>query len=162
MKKQNKKLLLMSISQLIAGIQKHFTTASVIVANQTYTGTQLVAVLQPLADLIAVTTASRAAWLSDSAAEVKALAQANEFLSSLQQAVYAAYGNAVATLADFGLPPRTRKAPTAAVKAEAAAKAHATRVARGEIGKNKRAKIEAPAAPAGTSPTPTATPTAAK
>jgi ABC-type transporter Mla subunit MlaD len=156
MKTSNKKLFLMSITQLIAGIQKHFASASVIVANQTYTGPQLVAVLQPLADLVSATTASRAAWQSDSAAETKAIAQANEFLSSLQQAVYAAYGNAVATLADFGLPPHKRTAPTAAVKAAAALKAKATRIARGEVGTKKRATIEAPATTAGTSPTPPA------
>jgi len=154
MNQSNKKLLLVSINQLIAGIQKHFTTASVIVANQTYTSSQLVAVLQPLADAISATTASRAEWLSDSAAEEKALASADEFLSGLQQAVYAAYGNAVATLADFGLKPHVRPVRTAASKAAAAQKAHATKVARGEIGKSKKAAIEAPASTGGASATP--------
>jgi hypothetical protein len=148
MNKSNKTLLLVSINQLIAGIQKHSSSASVVVANQTYTGPQLVSVLQPLADAVSATTASRAAWLSDAAAEEKALASASEFLSSLQQAVYAAYGNAVATLADFGLKPHTRTEPSAAVKAAAAQKAKATRQARGEVGKDKTAAIEAPASTA--------------
>jgi hypothetical protein len=145
MKQSNKKALIMSIDQLIAGIQKHIATASMIVANGTYTGAQLVAVLQPLADLVSATTAARAAWQSDVAAEKKAFAQADEFLSLLHQAIYAAYGNAVATLADFGLPPRTRKVPNAQAKAAAVEKALATKRARGEIGTNKSATP--PAAP---------------
>jgi hypothetical protein len=162
MNQSNKKSLLMSINQLIAGIGKHFATASMTIANQTYTGTQLVAVLQPLADLITATIASRATWQNDVAAEKKAFASADEFLSSLQQAVYAAYGNSVATLADFGLAPRTRQAPSAAVKAAAAAKGLATKEARGEVGKDKKATIAAPASTAGTATTPSATLTAAK
>jgi len=160
--KTSKKSLLMSIQELIAGIEKHFASASLIVANQAYTGTQLVAVLQPLADALSATTASKAAWQSDVAAERKAFTQADEFLALLHQAIYAAYGNAVASLADFGLAPRTRTTPTAEVKAAAAQKALATKKARGEIGKDKRAKIEAPATSAGTSPTPAAPLTATK
>jgi hypothetical protein len=112
MNQSNKNSLLISINQLIAGIGKHFATASMAVANQTYTGTQLVAVLQSLADLITATIASNATWQNDVAAEKKAFASSDEFLSSLQQAVYAAYGNSVATLADFGLKPRTRQVPS--------------------------------------------------
>jgi hypothetical protein len=156
MKNTDKESLLMSINLLIAGIQKHFSSATLIVANQTYTGPQLVAVLQPLADAITATVASKATYQSDVAAEKKAFAQADEFLSSLTLAVYAAYGNAVASLADFGLAPRKRTAPSAAVKAEAVKKALATKEARGEIGKDKRAEIEAPASTATTPTTPAA------
>jgi|ERR1700722_6720112 hypothetical protein len=88
MNQSNKNSLLISINQLIAGIGKHFATASMTVANQTYTGTQLVAVLQSLADLITATIASNATWQNDVAAEKKAFASSDEFLSSLQQAVY--------------------------------------------------------------------------
>jgi hypothetical protein len=151
-----KKSLLMSINQLIAGIQKHFASATLVVANQTYTGAQLVAVLQPLADAIAATVASKAAYANDVAAEKKAFAQADEFLSSLTQAVYAAYGNAVASLADFGLAPRKRTAPSAAVKAAAVKKALATKEARGEIGTSKTVETEASASTATTPATPAA------
>ncbi len=145
MQNKNKKTLLISLIDLIAGINKHYATGSLTLASKTYTGPELVAVLQPLADLLSASAASRAAWLKDVHDEEQAFAQAHELLVSLNQALYASYGNAADTLADFGLPPRTRRAPSAAVKAAAAAKARATREARGELGKRQRVKIVAEA-----------------
>jgi hypothetical protein len=163
MNQSNKNSLLISINQLIAGIGKHFATASMTVANQTYTGTQLVAVLQSLADLITATIASNATWQNDVTAEKKAFASSDEFLSSLQQAVYAAYGNSVATLADFGLKPRTRQVPSTSGEGRLRQRrASRTKEARGEVGKDKKATIAAPASTAGTSTAPSATLTAAK
>jgi len=147
---------LQAIQQLIAGIQKRLTSGSLVLVSKTYTGPQLVAVLQPLADALAVSIANRAVFRKSVADEKAAFAEAHAFLTVLHQAIYVSYGNAADALADFGLAPLTRHAPTAAVKAAAAAKARATRKARGEVGSRQQALVDAPAPEAGTSNEPAA------
>jgi hypothetical protein len=55
------------------------------------------------------------------------LGQTHQFMLDLTQAIEVQVGPAVDTLADFGLAPKKKGAPTAATKAAAVAKAKATR-----------------------------------
>jgi len=66
------------------------------------------------------------------------------------------HGNDPAILADFGLEPITRKAPTAKVAAEAVLQRAQTRVLRHTTGSKQRLEIKA--APATAAPTTTPTP----
>jgi hypothetical protein len=83
------------------------------------------------------------------------LGQTHQFMLDLEQAVEVQVGPAVDTLADFGLTPKKKGAPTAATKAAAAAKAKATRALH-KAAKTATAPVAAPAAApvpaAGTTP----------
>jgi hypothetical protein len=81
--------------------------------------------------------------------ERNARAALNPSLRQFRNYVYATFGDtqdSVEVLGDFGLAPRTRRQPTAAVKAEAQVKSKATREARGEGGKKGPAATPAPQA----------------
>ncbi len=145
----SKKVLLTSLNLLIAGIEKRFASSSLMVAGQSYTGATLVSALQPLVDALSGSATAKAAYQKAIADERQVFAQAESFVTCLHQAIYASFGQAADALADFGLAPHTRRVPSVAVKAAAAAKAKATKAARGEIGKRQRAKIEATAPAAG-------------
>jgi hypothetical protein len=61
------------------------------------------------------------------AANTVVLGQTHQFMLDLATAIEVQFGPVVDTLADFGLAPKKKGAPTAATKAAAAAKAKATR-----------------------------------
>ena len=84
------------------------------------------------------------------AANTVVLTQTHQFMLDLTQAVEVQVGQAVDTLADFGLAPKKKGAPTVATKAAAVAKAKATRA-------SHDAK-----APEATAPVPAASTTPAK
>jgi len=89
------------------------------------------------------------------AANAVVLGQTHQFMLDLATAVEVQVGPVVDTLADFGLTPKKKGAPTAATKAAAAAKAKATRALH-KAAKTATAPVAAPAAePA---PAPAATP----
>ena len=73
------------------------------------------------------------------------LGQTHQFMLDLEQAVEVQVGPAVDTLADFGLIPKKKGAPTAATKAAAAAKANATRALH-KAAKTAKAPVAEPAA----------------
>ncbi len=85
------------------------------------------------------------------------LGQTHQFMLDLTQAIEVQVGPAVATLADFGLTPKKKGAPTAATKAAAAAKARATRASH-----KPATTATAPAAPPAAAPAPAGGTTPAK
>jgi hypothetical protein len=113
------------------------------------------------ANAVETTEATHAAAV---AANKVVLAQTHQFMLDLEQAIEVQVGQAADTLADFGLTPKKKGVTTAAVKAEAAVKAKATRVLRGTKGSKQKLEVTEAApgqAPAATPATP-AGPTPAK
>jgi hypothetical protein len=73
-------------------------------------------------------------------------------VNAIKQALRALFANDIATLATFGLAPLKVPAPTPQTKVDAAAKAKATRAARGTKGPKARLTVQAAAAPQGATP----------
>lgn len=122
--------------QLAAGTQKHLSTLTqVIIGSGTFTPAQVETQLQAYATLRNDVDAAKAtvkAKLTDEAAQAPAL---RAFYIAYIAYIRAAFGNSPDILADFGLQPKKARAPlTVAQKAAAAAKAKATREARGTKG----------------------------
>jgi len=70
-------------------------------------------------------------------------AQVDPIIEIYKRFVQATYANATPTLADFGIaPPKVRAPRTAEQKAASAAKAAATRKARGTAGKKQKAAVK--------------------
>ena len=122
---------------LSAGTTKHFSNAgqSLTFGGVVYTVTQVTTNLQEIVDLRTATTNAQASAKACVAAETAKLPPLLLFLAAYVAYVKATFGNAPDVLADFGLAPRKARKPlTTEQKAAAAAKAKATRAARGTKG----------------------------
>ena len=123
---------------LSEGTAKHFTNASqqLTIGGVVYTVTQVNANLQEIVDLRTATTSAQASAKAGVAAETTKLPPLLLFLAAYVAYVKATFGNSPTVLADFGLPTKKARKPlTTEEKAAAAAKAKATREARGTKGK---------------------------
>jgi hypothetical protein len=126
-----------------AGLQQHFPGGSLVLGNTTYTTAELVQLCQSLID--AITTLDLAqAKVSDA---VTALAGTNARVGPVLQAcermVRTMFGSAAGPLGDFSLlPPKPRTPLTTVQLAAAAAKARATRKARGTKSLKQRLAIQ--------------------
>jgi hypothetical protein len=154
----------------IAGVQKDLSSVtSITLEGVDYTPTTLMALLQNAIKLADATVAARAAWLLAVKTEQANTAQILGVLAALKAYVTLKFGSgAVDTQADFGFSPKKAVVKTAATKAEAAAKAVATRAARHTMGSEQKKTVHgsshatgpvSPATPT-TNPTPAATPQA--
>jgi hypothetical protein len=129
---------------LVAGAQKHLSgIGQLVLEGSTLTPADVEAKLDAFAKLRNDVDAARAnlqATLADEKAQLTGL---REFYLAFVTYVRAAYGNSPDILADFGLQPRKARRPLTVEQAAAAkAKRQATRVARGIIGKRKRADVK--------------------
>jgi hypothetical protein len=132
--------------QLIAGAKKHFTNGTQVLAFAgalaNVTVDQAIAELQQLIDNRSATVAARATAKDKVAAEQAAMPTLVAFLSAFEALIRIMFANDTTSLADFGLTPRKQRAPqTAQQKAAAAAKAEATRKARGTKGPKAKQAI---------------------
>jgi len=127
---------------LINGFTKHATNISLTLASQTYTTSQIAAVLQSLVSSGTSVLTTRTAWHDAVLDNRKVGAQYASFMTDLRAILEAMYSNSSSTLADFGMTPRKARAPlsTEALAARAA-KAKATRTARGTTGKKAKAAV---------------------
>lgn len=141
--KPNKASALASLRALIAGTQKHTSNGQMTFGNATYTAASLVQTLQSLLDAMASYDAA-VAQAKDNLAALRGLAaKVNPVVRAYRRYLVATYGNAVETLADYGLkPPKARATSTSEQKATTAAKALATRQARGTTSKKQKASIK--------------------
>ena len=162
--------------RLIVGLQKHEQTLTSLVIDGTpYKTADVITVVQTLVDSAQAVVSSRATWQANIIADENARAKNKTLMSGLRQALLVAFGSSIAVLADFGMTPhKTPAARTPEEKAQATAKALATRTARHTMGKKQKAQIKgtvaaspqsgdvtkAPAAPAAPA-TPTSTAPAA-
>jgi hypothetical protein len=130
--------------QLIAGAQKHFSTASSLAfGGGTFTPAQTVASLQTLADLRTAVDDAKAATKAKIAAEAAQAPALTSHMAAFVQYVKATFGNSPDVLADFGLKPKKAAAPlTVDQKAAAAAKRAATRAARHTMGSKQKKDVK--------------------
>jgi hypothetical protein len=160
------------VRDLIAGTQKHSPNGQLTLGGETFTAQALIQVLQSLGDALVTVDTAKASWKGalKNLADVKA--KVGPIIGAYRSWVVATYGNAPATLADFGLAPPTARAPLTANQLVAAvAKRNATRAARHTLGPKQKKDIKgtvpatapqngAPQAPAPTTPSTATTPTA--
>ncbi len=139
----NKVTLAKRALDLVAGTLKHTPNGSFTIGSESFTAANLVQLLQGLADAIAKVDAAKAAWQDALTSLDEEHAKVDPVLRGYQSLLLATYGNAPATLADYGLAPRKGPTPPSAdVKAAAVAKRAATRKARHTMGKKQKAEIK--------------------
>jgi hypothetical protein len=120
------------LQALITGLQNHFPTGNFTIGNASYTTASLVLLLQGLADAITAANAAQASAKDAVAALRGAKAKVGPTLVALRRILVAMFSGSTPTLAEFGLePPKARQPKPVVEKAAAAAKAKATRQARG-------------------------------
>jgi hypothetical protein len=149
---ENHNAVMARYTLLIAGIQKHITTA-VVLANTTYaTATDLAQPFQAWLGAAAATASAGAAYHAAVLNEEALYKVAQTVWLLLQAYARAKFGGDTATLADFGYAPVKHTPATPAVKAAAATKAAATRAARHTMGKKAKLAITGSTAAAPESP----------
>ena len=135
--------LLARVLALIAGTQKHYPNGSFSLLNTTYTTATLVQLLQSLADALNALNAAEASVKDAVLAATAARAKVGPVILAYTRQLRTTFGNATQTLLDFGVEPTKVPAPrTTEQKAAAAAKARATREARGTGSKKQKAAIK--------------------
>ena len=155
------------IGQVISGIQKNLSQMPAITLSGTsYTPATLIATLQKGIDTSKTSVNSKAKWIADVQVERNTYAEIGPVLRFIKAFVIAQFGDTQSSaqkLEDFGLSPRKARSKNVAVKADAATKGRATRVARATKGKKQKAKIKGTpvaAPPAGGTTTKEPAPTA--
>jgi len=134
---------LAGVLALMAGTQKHFASGSFTLVGAPFTSAAVVQTLQSLADALSGVLAAHTGLK----AALTALARVTATVSPVEQAyrrcVLAAFASNPQELADFGVPlPKQRAPRTSAQNAAAAAKAKATRAARGTTSKKQKLAVK--------------------
>ena len=130
-------------AQVVVGIQKHLLNVpSLPVAGSTYTPADLVKLVQSRIDSAGVVAAANANWHSTVTANAALGAKLTPILRGLRQYVLNAFGETSPVLADFGFAAPKTATKTPEQKAIAAAKAKATREARGTKGKVQKKAVK--------------------
>jgi hypothetical protein len=157
---KTKAAALAHVQALIAGTTKHFPNGSFTIGGTVYTAASLIQVLQDLASAMTARNTAEAGAKDALAAEQAAQTQVGPIVLAFKRLVLAAFANATQTLADFGLaPPKARTPLTTEQRAARAAKAKATRTARGTTSKKQKLAVKGHVT--GVTVTPVTAPTAA-
>jgi hypothetical protein len=122
----------------IAGLQKHYANATLVLDNKSYPVAELVQMFQGCSDAAAAATAADAQRTTAVKAAEALAAQVGPIAVSLKKTVLAAYASNATVLADFSLDPPRVAVKTAEVKSAAAVKAAATRKALGTKGPQQK------------------------
>jgi hypothetical protein len=131
------------VQAIIAGTTKHFPNGSFTIGSTTYTSASLIQVLQGLETAMQARNAAETGAKDALTAEQATQAQVGPILRAYQRIVYASFAGATQTLADFGLaPPKARTPLTTQQLAARAAKAKATRLARGTTSKKQKLAVK--------------------
>src|SRR5260370_133040 len=135
----NKATLEQRVRKLIAGTLKHPPAGPLTVDGQSLTADAIVQVLQSLVDALVKVGAARAAW-QEALNEMHGVhAKVVPFIGRYKSVLAGMYGDAPATLEDYGMAPRKAPVPkTAEQKAAAAALRKATRAVRHTMGKRQK------------------------
>lgn len=145
------------VQALIAGTQKHFANANFTLVGAPYTSAAIVQTLQGLVDALTAVQAAHAGVKAALTALAKVTATVGPIERAYRRCVLAAFASAPQELADFGVaPPKARAPRTSAQNAAAAAKAKATRAARGTTSRKKKLAVKGDVT--GVSITPVTTP----
>ena len=117
------------------GFAKHAQTIpALIIAGTSYKATDIASVLQARVSTATAVQSSRALWQNAVKADTDERAKTKPIIDGVRQALLVALAGSIDGLADFGLTPRKVRVVTPEKKAIAAAKAKATREARGTKG----------------------------
>jgi hypothetical protein len=139
----NRTTALAALDALIRGLQKQFPGASFTLESHSFTTSELELLIQGVIDALNAVPAAEVASRAAVANVRDRVAKARPILGALKRNLLSMFGNAPQTLALFGLKPLKAKAPrTSEQKALAAARARATRAARGTASKKKKAAIK--------------------
>jgi hypothetical protein len=146
---------------LLAGTQKHFTSNTAMTfGGGSHLPSEIVTALQSRSAASTATTAAETAFHAAVKAEANTRTQTALLIRQFIAFVLATFGEDTTILADFGLTPRKPAVISPATRVAAAAKAKATRTARGTKGKVQAKAITASPATPAAEPAPAA-PTAA-
>jgi len=130
--------------KLMDGVNKHEKTLpSLLIGGASITPTDIRTTLQARIATGNTAVSTRATWQAAVKADLDERAKTKTFVSGLRQALKVAFADSIEALADFGLTPR--KVPAARTpeeKAQANAKAKATRAARHTMGTKQKAKVK--------------------
>jgi hypothetical protein len=156
-------------SKIISGVN-HNVTASILLGGQSTTAPQIVAVFTSAIQSNTDLDVAKQAYQQKLAAQQAAFTTAHTLEMNLKSYVYGAYGKENPVVAEFGFPIVKAAFKSALVKAGAAIKSTATRVARHTMGKKEKASIHGGVTPVvtvteqapGTAATNSTTPPAAK
>jgi hypothetical protein len=130
------------LQQLIAGLPKVAPNMVIPYGTQTYDTAQLVAALQAVVDAETAVASARAALKAAIQAKRDMQAQSGAMVSQVKQVMRMLLSGAEPALVELGLTPlRAPRALTAEAKVARAAKAKATREARGTKSKKQKAAI---------------------
>ncbi len=150
-------------AQVILGINKDLLTMSNLpLGGQTYSPSSLAARIQSRIDAANAVISAKANWQNAAKTYTEIDASTTVIVRELRSIVIGSFGPDSPKLSDFGFRPTVRKPLTVEEKAAKAAKARATREARGTTSKQKKALIHGtvptaqPAAPAAPATTPVA------
>ncbi|HEY8091073.1 MAG TPA: hypothetical protein VIF09_24590 [Polyangiaceae bacterium] len=150
---------LAQLQALVSGLQKQLAGGSFTLVSKPYTTATLVQALQGTIAVITAVVSAHASVKVALAAMLADEATMGPVILALKRTLLSMYANAPDTLALFGLQPRKVAAPrTAAQIAASAAKAKATREARGTT--SKKAKLAITGNVTGVNITPTTAPAA--
>jgi hypothetical protein len=157
---KTKAAALAHVQALIAGTTKHFPNGQFTIGSTTYTAASLIQVFQGLVNAMLARDAAQTGAKDALAAEHAAQKQVGPVLLAYKRLVLVTFANATQTLADFGLTPLKARTPlTTQQRAARAAKAKATRIARGTTSRKKKLAVKGDVT--GVLVTPVHTPTAA-
>jgi hypothetical protein len=139
----SKATALAHVQAIIAGTTKHLPSGSFPIGGTTYTTASLIPVFQGLVNAMTAHDAAEAGAKDALAAERAAQRQVGPILLAFKHLVLVQFANSAQTLADFGLtPPKARTPLTTEQRAVRAAKAKATREARGTTSKKQKLAVK--------------------
>jgi hypothetical protein len=139
-KKASKKTVTVRAGNLLAGVNKHYANVpSLTFASATHTIPEITKALEALIQLRKAVDDARSAVKAKLALEQAQAPSIIGMMADLTAFLRAAFSNSPDVLADFGISRKVRAALTGAKMVKAAAKAEATREARGTTGKRAKA-----------------------
>jgi hypothetical protein len=131
------------VQAIIAGTLKHFPSGNFTLGGSAFTTASLVALLTELANAMSALIAAHANVKDAVAALASVESKVGPVLRAYVKLVRAAFNTATQSLGDFGLqPPKARTPRTSEQNAAAAAKAKATRAARGTTSKKQKLAVK--------------------
>jgi len=129
--------------KMIDGFNKHAQTVpSLLIAGTSFKPADIITVLQTRLSTANAAQSTRATWQNAVKADKDERAKTKTLVDGVRQALLVALSASIDALADFGLSPRKVRVLTPEQKAVAAAKAKATRKARGTMGKVQKKGVK--------------------
>jgi hypothetical protein len=130
--------------KLASGLAKLLgTSPPLVLSGKSYTVADLTAVLNARVNALAAASAAEATWRGAAKAATTQIASTHQLVADLRQALLIMFKNAPDALEALGIPlPKQRKSLTGPATVLKAARAEATRKARGTVGKRKKLAIK--------------------